>query len=85
MPAPGGCLINCGVSFPMFEKINVKGPNAHPLFNWLTTQLPGILCRGVKWNFTKFLIGRPGSPLRRFAPITRPERLEADIRSALGA
>jgi len=80
----GSCLINYGVSFPMFEKINVKGPNAHPLFNWLTTQLPGIWGRGVKWNFTKFLIGRDGTPLRRFSPITRPERLEVDIRSALG-
>lgn len=81
----GSCLINYGVSFPMFEKIDVKGPNAHPLFNWLTTQLPGILGRGVKWNFTKFLIGRDGAPLRRFAPITRPEKLEADIRSVIGA
>lgn len=81
----GSCLINYGVSFPMFEKIDVKGPNAHPLFHWLTTQLPGVLGRRVKWNFTKFLIGRDGTPLRRFAPITRPEKLEADVRSALGA
>ena len=81
----GSCLINYGVTFPMFEKINVRGSNAPPLFNWLTTQLPGSLGRGVKWNFTKFLIARDGTPLRRFAPITRPERIEVDIRSALGA
>lgn len=80
----GTCLINYGVSFPMFEKIDVKGPHAHPIFHWLTTQLPGVFGRRVKWNFTKFLIGRDGKPLRRFAPITRPEKLEADIRSALG-
>ena len=81
----GSCLINYGVSFPMFARIDVNGPSAHPLFNWLTSQLPGVLGRRVKWNFTKFLIGRDGTPLRRFAPITRPERLEADIRAALGA
>jgi glutathione peroxidase len=78
-----GCLINYGVSFPVFEKIDVKGPKAHPLFVWLTANLPGIFGRSVKWNFTKFLIGRDGRPLRRFAPITRPEKIEADIRKAL--
>jgi glutathione peroxidase len=78
------CLINYGVNFPVFEKTEVNGPNAHPLFNWLTESLPGLLGRRVKWNFTKFLIGRDGSPLRRYAPITPPEKLEADIRAALG-
>ena len=79
-----GCLLNYGVSFPMFEKTDVKGPRAHPLFTWLTEKLPGILGRTVKWNFTKFLINRDGTPLRRFAPLTRPERIESAIRGALG-
>jgi len=79
------CLVNYGVSFPVSEKVAVKGPRAHPLFDWLTAQLPGILGRKIKWNFTKFLIGRNGKPLRRFAPITKPEKLEGDIRKALGS
>jgi len=78
------CLINYGVSFPVSEKIKVKGPHAHPLFDWLTAQFQGIFGRKVKWNFTKFLIGRDGKPLRRFAPVTKPEKLEGDIRKALG-
>jgi glutathione peroxidase len=80
----GGCLINYGVSFPMFEKIDVNGPHAHPLFQWLTGQLPGLFGRRVRWNFTKFLIGRDGTPVRRFAPLTRPEKMEGAIRAALG-
>ena len=78
-----GCLLNYGVTFPMFEKTDVKGPHAHALFAWLTKKLPGILGRTVKWNFTKFLIGRDGTPLRRFAPLTRPEKIESAIRGAL--
>lgn len=77
------CLLNYGVSFQVCEKVDVKGPNAHPLFNWLTAQLPGIFGRKVKWNFTKFLIGRDGTPLKRFAPLTKPERIDGDIRKAL--
>jgi glutathione peroxidase len=78
-----GCLVNYGVSFPMFEKIDVKGPRAHPLYGWLTAQLPGIFGRDVRWNFTKFLIGRDGKPLKRFAPITKPEKMGATIEAAL--
>jgi glutathione peroxidase len=78
------CLLNYGVSFPVFEKVDVKGPHAHPLFIWLTAEFPGIFGRDVKWNFTKFLIGADGTPLRRFAPITRPENMEKEIRKALG-
>jgi len=78
-----GCLVNYGVSFPMFEKIDVKGPRAHPLYVWLTAQLPGILGRDVRWNFTKFLIGRDGKPLKRFAPITKPEKIDPTIQSLL--
>jgi len=77
------CLLNYGVSFPMFEKTDVKGARAHPLFSWLTTSLPGIFGKSVKWNFTKFLVDRDGAPLRRFAPLTKPERIEGAIRDAL--
>ncbi|MGC3996441.1 MAG: glutathione peroxidase [Anaeromyxobacter sp.] len=80
----GGCLVNYGVSFQMFEKIDVKGAQAHPLFGWLTRELPGTIGRDVKWNFTKFLLDRQGRPLRRYAPYTTPEKLEPDIRRALG-
>lgn len=81
----GGCLLNYGVSFPVFEKIEVNGPGAHPLFQWLTRELPGFLGPRVMWNFTKFLVDRDGKPLRRFAPVTAPGRLEAPLRRALGA
>lgn len=80
----GSCLVNYGVSFPMFEKIDVNGGAAHPLFRWLKASLPGALGGSVKWNFTKFLIGRNGEPLQRFAPITAPEKIEPAIRLALG-
>lgn len=81
----GRCLINYGVSFPMFEKVEVKGPNAHPLFRWLSAELPGVVGRQIRWNFTKFLIGRDGRPLRRYAPITRPAKIEQHLLKALGA
>jgi glutathione peroxidase len=80
----GSCLINYGVSFPMFEKVDVNGAGAHPLFRWLKSNLPGVLGGSVKWNFTKFLISRDGEPLARFAPITAPEKMEPAIRKALG-
>lgn len=78
------CQINYGVTFPMFAKVEVNGPGAHPLFQWLTRALPGLLGRKIRWNFTKFLIGRDGKPLRRFAPFTKPEKMEMAIRKALG-
>lgn len=77
------CQINYGVSFPMFAKVEVNGPGAHPVFQLLTRALPGLLGRKIRWNFTKFLIGRDGKPLRRFAPITKPEKMEAFILAAL--
>ena len=87
---PGGaeeitqtCHINYGVSFPMFEKVEVNGSAAHPIFRYLKDELPGVLGGRVKWNFTKFLIGRDGTPLKRFAPITAPEKMEAAILAAL--
>ncbi|EOL8876334.1 glutathione peroxidase [Enterobacter mori] len=87
---PGGadeisktCHINYGVSFPMFEKVEVNGSAAHPLFRYLTNELPGVLGGRIKWNFTKFLIGRNGEPLKRIAPMTKPEKMEAAILAAL--
>ena len=78
------CELNYGVTFPMFAKVDVNGEQAHPLFVWLKKSLPGMLGDGIKWNFTKFLIGRDGTPLQRFAPLTKPEDLEPAIRQALG-
>ncbi len=78
------CQLNYGVSFPMFAKVNVNGPQAHPVFQWLTAKLPGWFGRRVKWNFTKFLIGRDGKPVKRFAPVSTPTQLEPHIRRALG-
>ncbi|HDR2890901.1 TPA: glutathione peroxidase [Enterobacter asburiae] len=87
---PGGtddiartCHINYGVSFPMFEKVEVNGAEAHPVFRYLKKALPGVLGGRNKWNFTKFLIGRDGKPLKRFAPFTTPEKMEAAIIAAL--
>lgn len=77
------CQINYGVSFPMFAKVDVKGSNAHPLFQWLTAALPGVLGKSIKWNFTKFLIGRDGAPIKRFASITKPENMAGFIRQQL--
>lgn len=78
------CHINYGVSFPMFEKVEVNGAATHPVFRYLKDELPGVLGKRFKWNFTKFLVGRDGKPLKRFAPFTTPEKMEAAIRSALG-
>ncbi|MDF7784727.1 glutathione peroxidase [Pantoea stewartii] len=77
------CHINYGVSFPMFEKVEVNGAAAHPVFRFLKQALPGVLGGRIKWNFTKFLIARDGKPLGRFAPITSPEKMEAAIVAAL--
>ena len=78
------CERNFGVTFPLFEKIDVNGKNAHPLFQYLTKATPGFLqLRAVKWNFTKFLIDRSGHAIKRYAPMTQPEKLEADIEALL--
>lgn len=77
------CHINYGVSFPMFEKVEVNGAAAHPVFRYLKEALPGVLGGRIKWNFTKFLIGRNGKPLKRFAPLTTPAKMEAAIKAAL--
>jgi glutathione peroxidase len=80
------CQLNYGVSFPMMSKIKVNGAQAHPLWKWLTAEAPGILgSKGVKWNFTKFLVGRDGKVVKRYAPTDKPESLTADIEAALAA
>ena len=81
----GSCLVNYGVSFPITEKIHVNGKNAHPLFQFLKKEAPGTLSNAVKWNFTKFLIGKDGKPIKRYAPTTKPEDLEKDVVAALSA
>ena len=72
-----GCLINYGVSFQMFEKVEVNGSGAHPLYVFLKKHLTGFLGGRIKWNFTKFVIDRNGKPVKRFAPTTKPENMEA--------
>lgn len=77
------CQKNYGVSFPMFAKVNVKGPEAHVIFRYLTNNSKGVLGNGIKWNFTKFLIGKNGQVINRYAPTTKPETLTEDIEKAL--
>ncbi|MCF3127839.1 glutathione peroxidase [Acinetobacter soli] len=78
------CQRNYGVSFPMFAKVDVKGPEAHAIFRYLTREAKGILgSENIKWNFTKFLVSRDGKVLNRYAPTTKPESLEEDIEKAL--
>lgn len=79
----GGCLINYGVDFLISEKIEVNGPGAHPLYQYLKSALPGVLGGRIKWNFTKFLIAKDGTPLKRFAPTTKPAAMEKIIQKAL--
>jgi glutathione peroxidase len=78
------CEVNFGLSFPLMAKIDVNGPGADPLFDWLKAEAPGILgSKKIKWNFTKFLIGRDGKVVRRYAPSDKPEKLEKDIEALL--
>lgn len=80
------CELNYGVSFPMMSKVKVNGGDAHPLWKWLTAEAPGILgIKSVKWNFTKFLVGRNGKVIKRYAPNDTPESIRADIEAALAA
>ena len=74
-----GCMINYGVTFPMFAKVDVNGDDAHPVFKYLRSELKGTLGNKLKWNFTKFLVDAEGNPVKRFAPTTKPDALEADI------
>jgi glutathione peroxidase len=80
------CQLNYGVSFPMMEKIAVNGSEAHPLYRWLTAEAPGLLgSKAIKWNFTKFLVGKDGNVIRRYAPQDAPAKLAKDIEAALSA
>ena len=79
------CQKNYGVSFQMMHKIEVNGDHAHPLYRWLCAEAPGLLgSKAIKWNFTKFLVGRDGRVLKRYAPQDAPEKLTQDIEQALG-
>ena len=80
------CERNFGVSFPMMSKVDVNGGKADPLFKWLTAQAPGLLgIKAIKWNFTKFLVGRNGKVVKRYAPQDKPDSLARDIEAALAA
>jgi len=80
----GFCLKNYGVSFPMFAKIDVNGEQAHPLYDYLKKASPGILgSKGIKWNFTKFLIGKDGQVVKRFAPTAKPEVIKKHIKALM--
>ena len=80
------CQLNFGVTFPMMEKIDVNGAQAHPLYQWLVREAPGILgTQAIKWNFTKFLVGKDGQVRKRYAPTDTPKSLAGDIEAALAA
>jgi len=78
-----GCLLNYGVSFPMFAKVKVNGAEAHPVYRWLKSRFGGFGPKRIKWNFTKFLLDREGRPVKRYAPTKTPEALEDTIRGLL--
>ena len=77
------CQINYGVSFQMFDKVDVNGNNAHPLFKYLKSELGGTLGSKIKWNFTKFLLDKEGNPIKRFGPTTAPKSIESAIQKLL--
>ncbi len=77
------CQVNYGVSFPMFSKVEVNGSNAHPIFKFLKSKKGGLFGSSIKWNFTKFVVDKNGNPVKRYAPTTTPEKMEAFIKSIL--
>ena len=78
------CSLTYDVSFPMFAKVDVNGPKAHPLFKWLKAEKAGLLgLEGIKWNFTKFLVGPDGTVLKRYAPTDTPEKIGKDLKKLL--
>lgn len=79
----GFCQKNYGVSFPMFSKIDVNGDEAHPVYKWLKSQKGGLIGGGIKWNFTKFLVGKDGQVIGRYGSTTKPEKISKDIAKAL--
>lgn len=78
------CQLNYGVSFQMMDKIDVNGDNAHPIYKWLKTQKGGLITDAIKWNFGKFLVGKDGKVVKRYAPTTKPEAIASDIEKLLG-
>ncbi|MBQ8937931.1 MAG: glutathione peroxidase [Bacteroidaceae bacterium] len=79
----GFCQLNYGVTFQIMKKVDVNGSNAHPIFVYLKEQTRGLLGSSIKWNFTNFLISRDGKTIKRYAPITKPEKLAKDIEAML--
>lgn len=77
------CLINYGVTFPMFAKVDVNGKDTHPLFEYLKNSVFNLFGKNIKWNFTKFLVDKNGNPVKRFAPMVKPEKLEKAIEKML--
>jgi glutathione peroxidase len=77
------CEINYRVTFPLFQKVDVKGENQHPLFKYLTQSAQGLLNKEIKWNFTKFLVDRQGNVVKRFAPTTSPKKIAPEIEALL--
>jgi glutathione peroxidase len=80
-----GCVINYGVTFPMFAKIDVNGENAHAIYKYLKKELRGLFGSRIKWNFTKFLIDRSGKPIKRFSPLTKPEKIDKYLNKLLNS
>jgi len=78
-----GCVINYGVTFQMFSKVDVNDENAHPIFKYLTKELRDIIGSNIKWNFTKFLINSEGKPIKRFSPTTKPEKIDSYLSKLL--
>lgn len=80
------CSLNFGVKFPLFQKLEVNGKNAAPVFDYLKTEAPGLMgSKSIKWNFTKFLISKDGQPIKRYGPNTKPEAIKSDIEAAINA
>jgi len=79
----GFCERNFGVTFPLFSKVEVNGDGAHPIYQWLRDQKGGLMGSKIKWNFTKFLVGKDGQVIDRYAPTTKPEKISGDIEKAL--
>ncbi|MDA9091285.1 glutathione peroxidase [bacterium] len=77
------CQMNYGLSFPVMGKIDVNGPNRHPLYTYLTQQAGGVITDGIKWNFTKFLVDREGNVVKRFGSISKPADIGKDIEKLL--
>lgn len=78
------CQLNYGVSFPQFKKVDVNGSNEEPFFTYLKAKKPGLFSKKIKWNFTKFLVDKDGKVIKRYAPATKPENIEEDIKKLLG-